>query len=472
MSYSYITLAALRAQLAARLDDPFNIFWSAPELNLYINEALQTFSAFSAFYRNRGTFNTNPNTVFYDLPTNLNSICGYNVLDTTLIPLMCYQLLEPVPTGLGTSGAAWVGTDMYTLDELDKAIERRRNQFLADTGCVVSEFIQSMPSPPIGRVTLSDTVMDIRRAQWISPIGVLNSPYGLGAYGIGPYSGSSAVNEYFNLWKLTEWELTSLNQTWSVNPSQPYGYSVISSPPLTIQVGPVPSTVGSLDIVAVQSGAPLNPQTGVLLGIPDDFAWVIKWGALADLLGMDGQARDPQRATFCEGRYQLGVNLARQAPLALQVMVNTVPQIISSIHDQDALTPNWQGGTAGVVTSVLSAGRNLIAVNPVPLGSYSLQFDVVANATLPTSDGAFIQLGRELIDGLIDYAEHLACFKMGGAEFMITERQATNFMREATVYNERLKAASLFSLPTGNQGISQDITSKRRISGRALTNAS
>lgn len=471
MPYNFITLAQLRSQLASRLDDPFNIFWGVTELNAYINEALQTFSAFSGFYRNRGTFNTNPGSVFYDLPTNLASICGYNVQDITLIPVMCYQLIEPVPTNLGTASAAWIGTDMFTLAELTQALQNRRDQFLADTGCVVTNFVQSMPAPPIGRVSFPDNVMDIRRLQWLSQIGTA-SGYGMGLYGLGPYGGPTPTIQYTNLWPLTEMQLTMLNQSWSVNPSVPYGYSIISSPPLTIQVGPVPATEASIDVVAVEAGAALNPQVGVLMGIPDDFTWIVKWGALADLLGMDGQARDPQRAAFCEQRYQLGVQLARMAPLALQAIVNGVPQVIGSIAGLDALNPGWQGGLPGTTQSVVSVGRNMVAANPPPLTNLSsLTFDVVANATLPTNDGSYIQVGREQVASLIDYAEHLACFKMGGTEFAITERQATNFMRQAAVYNERLSAASLFSSPTGDQGLMQDIRMQRRTSGKALSNA-
>lgn len=461
MAYGHITLGQLRAQLAERLSDSFNVFWSAPELNLYINEALQTFSAFSAFWRNRGSFNTQSGVTYYDLPAQMPSICGYNVQDITIIPEICYHILEPVPTGLGTS-AAWVGTDMFSLDVVTQALQRRRDQFLSDTGMVVTQLTMPMPSAPIGRVTFPDTTIDIRRLQSIQSGG---TPYNSLPYGIGPYGGF--VNSFSNLWRLTEWQLTTQSQLWSVNPSQPYGYSIISTPPLSVQIGPLPSNVSSLDAIVVNTGLPLNPSTGVLLGIPDDFCWIPKWGAVADLLGMDGQARDVQRAQFCEQRYQIGVELAKQSVLALQGQINGVPQIIGSIQGADSLNPNWQGAP-GTPTAILTGGRNLVATNPPPDNIYSLTFDVVANATLPVSDGSFIQIGREQLDGIIDYAEHLACFKMGGAEFQMTMRQADNFIKTAAGYNSRISASSLFSVPTGNQSRQQEFRQPREMAGKAI----
>ena len=67
MSYTHTTFGQLQAEVSNRLDDPTNIFWSQAEVQAYILEALRTWQAFSHFWRDRKTFNTLPNTIFYDL---------------------------------------------------------------------------------------------------------------------------------------------------------------------------------------------------------------------------------------------------------------------------------------------------------------------------------------------------------------------------------------------------------------------
>jgi len=52
----------------------------------------------------------------------------------------------------------------------------------------------------------------------------------------------------------------------------PAAYSIISTQPLTVQFIPPPSAVGSVEIVGVYAGATLDISTGVVLGVPDNFA--------------------------------------------------------------------------------------------------------------------------------------------------------------------------------------------------------
>jgi len=70
-------------------------------------------------------FNTVANVAFYDLPTQFPTLLARTHTDRDLILEMQYMLLEPPDT----VGWTWKGTDMFTLDELAKALERRRNQF-------------------------------------------------------------------------------------------------------------------------------------------------------------------------------------------------------------------------------------------------------------------------------------------------------------------------------------------------------
>jgi hypothetical protein len=105
---------------------------------------------------------------------------------------------------------------------------------------------------------------------------------------------------------------------------------------------------------------------------------------------------------------------------------------------------------------------NLIALNPVPDGAYSVTMDVV-NVNIPQGDGDQIQLGREQIDMIIDYAEHLALFKVGGAEWHATERQAKNFLIQCITYNQRLSASARASAIASMESYREKMERPRRL---------
>ena len=82
---------------------------------------------------------------------------------------MEYHLLEPpTPT-------AWTGTAMFTLDQFTEALERRRNQFLVETGAVLTEYKPVVTATGDGRVQLQDSILDFRRAAWIDSSGAYST---------------------------------------------------------------------------------------------------------------------------------------------------------------------------------------------------------------------------------------------------------------------------------------------------------
>ena len=126
--------------------------------------------------------------------------------------------------------------------------------------------------------------------------------------------------------------------------------------------------------------------------------------------------------------------------MVLHADVAGTPIIPDILANQDAAEPGWEGASTGTPTSMSIAGPNLVAFNPVPSSTVSITLDVVQKAQIPTADGNNTQIGQEQLDGIIDYAEHLASFKIGGAEFKATQRQAENFIKVALQFNRRLGA--------------------------------
>lgn len=436
MPYTATSWSSLRSQLADRLGDPNKIFWVDAELKILTKEALRTFGLCSGFWRERGTFPTVASTVFYDLPTELPSLLSYTVTDRDIIQQLQYHLLESA-----TSQSSWSGTEMFTLDDLSSAIQHRRDQFLADTGIVVNRSIVNVASPPGGRQTLDESIIDVRRAAWL---------------------GASPIDYYRPLWRSDERMLTAYDRNWSVDPNTPETFSIMAPPPLELQLAPVPLDAGQLELLTVDSGSDLDPATAAtVIDVPDDLTPAVKWGALADLLGYDGNAADVARAIYAESRYQQYVQLARMLPVVISAELNGIPTIPVTLQSLESCEPNWENRSGSPLDLALAA-PNLVAINPVPDSVYSVTVDVARKSVLPALDGDFIQIGREQLDMILDYAEHLALFKVAGTEWHQTERQAQNFLIQSLTYNHRISAAAKSSFASSMQSQRQKQDTKRR----------
>jgi hypothetical protein len=166
-----------------------------------------------------------------------------------------------------------------------------------------------------------------------------------------------------------------------------------------------------------------------------------------------GEAQDDLRAQYAQSMYAYGVKVAAQRRIAVNFEIQGVPVIPSAIFDADVYDPGWQNN-AGSPAAILICAQNLVAASPVPDGIYSITVDVLRNAVVPASDTDFIQVGREDLDAILGYAEHLATFKLGGAEFTVTLPLLDSFLKRAAAYNYRISELnefvlnSLQSLPT------------------------
>lgn len=415
MAYAHATLNTMLAALAARLHDPSFAHWSSLELTAYLKATLRTWNAAAAVTRGRMTVTLVSGSRFYDLGTQAGTLLPRTVTDAEIMELIEYHLLEPATT------ASWTGSEQFTWEDVRGAIERRRNQFLLETGVVVSHSQLAYAPDPDGRAVLADTTIDVRRLSFKDPDGV-----------------------FTHLWREDEYSLQCFDPAAPSNPRTPYAYAQIAGPPLTLQLAPPPADSGTLDLLTVSSGATLDPAAGVALGIPDDLAWVVAWGALADLLGKDGPGFDGQRAAYCEQRWQEGLEIARLSTTVLQARWNTALMPIDSISDLDHFRTGWENETPGEPEMLALAGWNMLVAAPPADGNYVLTIDVLRNFPIPAA-AEYVQVGREHLDVLLDYAEHLALFKSGGAEFQATSEHYKRFMRLASQLNQRWRAAAVFA---------------------------
>ena len=417
MAYTHLTLAAAKTALSQRLHDTGKVYWTDEELGYYIIEALQTWGLATGYWRDTGILATVAGTAFYNISsiqnTGSESLLSYAVTDTTLAKMIQHHLLEPA------AGTSWTGSEQFIYADITGALQRRRDNILVDTACRITVSTQIMPATA-KTVDLSGNILSIKRLSWKGAITGEDWP-------LFPEDISNQRN-YSTDYLLTQ--------------GVPQTFSSSSTRPLRLIIAPPSNEPGTLTIMGVEAGADLT-GAGISMGIPDDMCWIAKWGAMADMLGKEGPGQDLARSYFCERRYRLGIELSRLNPTVLNAEINGVALTPESISRLDQYDPNWYS-TQGV-PELLGNVRNYIALATAPNGIYSVLLDVVRKAVVPSSptdDAHQIQIGKDYVSPILDYAEHLAAFKCGGEEFRHTFRGASNFFNAALQYNQRLASQS------------------------------
>jgi hypothetical protein len=404
--YSYSTFASLKTALAINLSDPNKIFWTDAELGIYLNAAFREWNSIARMFRDRGQFATNTSDLFYDLRDVLVNGDGEAFLspvitDSQLLTQAKYMLIEPSPDN-DTSF-----TDGFSLANFTNSFAQRRNQFLLETGLVISQPTVQVVSSGEGRVVLSDdSVIDIRRATWTDFDG--------------------------NITQLTredEFTASAFSPTWPQSGGTPQRYSIYPDPQLTMQLIPPPVDNGILTLQTISAGTVL-----------DDFTPSILWGVLIDVLSSPGPGNDPLRIQYAEQRWAEGIVVGKQAATVMQSYINGIPVTTESVYNYDTFKPSWM--VAGTPQSIGLLGSNLAAVVPKADGVYSVVMDCVRNAPQLTDDDP-VTFGREYVNIFIDYATHLASFKLGGAEFQATYSAYDAFVKAAIAYNNRMSAQNL-----------------------------
>lgn len=426
MPYTAPTLTQAQAALADRLYDPTNTRWVASELTTYLAEALRVWSAYTLHWRDQASFTSVVGQAFYDLPTEIAALRGYTVTNWDLVADLQSALLEPI-----APGGTWTGSDQFTLAQLSQAIWRRRDQFLRETGQVVTRQEIAFAGGGSGRISLDEAMLQVRRAAYRP----------------------TATQRMLPLLRTDEWAANAFRPSWPSNTAQPTAYSTSVTPPLTLQLisaGTV--AAGTLDLVSVNQGAAIDPTVEAVLGIPDDWCWVLKYGALADLLQGDGLALDPGRAAYCEARWQQGIDVAKRTSVLLSARIDDVPCMVASLNDADSYSPTWQL-VSGVPRRLVLAGLNLVALWPPPggAGPYTVTLDVVQNAPIPSLGSDVLQINQDVYDAILDYSQHIALVKDGSGQTELSQALLQRFARAANVDLDLQQAQQPSRSPLLNQ---------------------
>lgn len=275
-----------------------------------------------------------------------------SVLPSQVLDEIQYHLLEVANAGQSFFSEQW------TRDEVLSYFTNRQNQFLRDTAILLKretldysagQLRQPLPedwaitqrvvwkkNPPAYTNTM--TIDEFARAA-DSSITEADS-FRIVSFGFGALSGSFPT--YKELPRSDEWDADYGDPTWSnTSTPQPLVYMDEELPSLEIQIAPVPTNAGTVEVLYVyNSTSPVagdtmridefarRPDTNITAAdrtrftgvgfsipsggfiLPDEFIPALKWGVMADMLSKVGRGQDLQRAAYCESRYQEGVEAA------------------------------------------------------------------------------------------------------------------------------------------------------------------
>jgi hypothetical protein len=447
--YGFLTYDQAIDALLLRLNSTGTDFWERGEAALYILEGMRVWNCLTQTYVQDWTTNYDAAASTWQSTGNSsNPLVGSNptsprtqFITSNYIFQSCqFHLLEPV------TGGTWTGTPQYSINDLAQAFQRRRDYVLQQTACNVGP-IDPIPVPILSnRVYLPDTVLDIRRLRFLPTADGLGEPATL-------YREDGLSTEYFE----NDFTVAEIG-------TAPFAYDLISGPPLAVTLDVPANVPNNLDILAMISGGTVAPPTGSPILIPNDWYWVIKFGVLSDLFRMESESQDLERADYCEKRFQEGIELMKSMPWLLQARVNNFPVDTPSVSEMDDFNYEWQSNPDADLC-IVRGGIDLFALSPNPAlgqvgygeggygdggyggtgsGVISVTMSLVANVPIPALDG-FLQISRDTLDYILDYAQHMACLKMGGFEFAESTRTLyKNFIAAAVNTNSRLGLSGIF----------------------------
>lgn len=216
--------------------------------------------------------------------TTTNTPTGWTLTDAYLLNDVIYKLLEN--GNADAAGACAIG--QFTTSEIIRAFSDRQRKFLRDTGLVMTRSTQATIAAQ-SRVQLPTQWVTTERLAWQDTT-----------------SGSPQVA----LERVDAYELDNGQSDWQYNAGTPTFYSEYPLPTLSVDIAPAPNDAGSLELLHTALATALD-GSGIALQIPPEFVDGVVYGAIADVMNADPESTDVARASYCEQRYSLSVELAK-----------------------------------------------------------------------------------------------------------------------------------------------------------------
>jgi hypothetical protein len=204
----------------------------------------------------------------------------YTVTVCEILSEIQAHLLETVDGGLT------FGSGLWTVAEVMKLLNARLSRFLVETGIMIYRTTQAALETDIV-YNLPTDLIDLRRVAWTTG----------GTTNVLPRMDAEQADLWNNMWE-------------SQTANGPQGHMQFPEESLEIRLAPQPNAAGTLDFLYVKNFTPLVADCSII-PFPDEWSWAVKYGVLADMLSKEGEANDPERASYCEQRFNEAVELAR-----------------------------------------------------------------------------------------------------------------------------------------------------------------
>ena len=421
-------LSEVLTELSVRLGDENNTFWSQNELYVYLLEALRVFNALTGWWKTEFVQTiSSPFLNWYSTATSGSSPRQQTLTSTDIYNIIEYHLLEPA------TGGTWTGTNQFSIADLSQSMSRRRNEILQMAACNMSERVLAC-IPNTATVPVPDSALDVRRVRWVPGPG-LGAPVTLQRGDTLSYQRFTPAYLQTNAQPL-RWDLLNGLEASVVTPDPNTLLSLILDTLVS-----VPSQV---QVLTIADGPDFAPPTAQPLLMPDDWTWVLKYGALADILSKEEEGRDTPRAAYCRQRYAEGIAAMQALPWLVQARINVIGVDTQSLAGADRTNYEWQSNAAAYPEIVIG-GIDLYALSPVPTATTSVGLTVVMNAPVPTNiPTAPVYLPQDALEAVLLEATHLALFKMGGSEFSESVALHQGFIDFCMKTNSRLLEAGIF----------------------------
>ena len=430
MAFNYLTLGELREKLLQRLQDAGGVFTPAAEANLYLVESLRLLNALTNQWNVDYQFDFSPGDTWKTINVS-GSPRQRTVTDSDLYIQMEAMLLEPM------SGGTWTGTTQYNIGILAAALQYRRDELLFQSAANPVRLLQEAPLLSV-RSVLPDSTLDLFRVRYIAVDSSM--PYVLGREDA---TSSNAFGPLLN-----------------IEPGSPESWKITANQPLQFDVSCPPNQPATLDMIASFSGNAFTPPAATLVGIPNDWTPALIYGALADVLANSPEGRDSTRAKYCLSRYEQLKKAMLKLPWLVEASVAGIPVDTPSYKEMDAWLQNWE--TRQNDPHIVVGGVDFVALAPFPTTAIvSSVLTIIGNAPIPVDDDDEVQLSRDGVDALLNYAQHVASFKTQGKDFALTLPMMEQFEAYCRKKNAEYAALGIYRPEMLLEGNRADIIDPR-----------
>lgn len=157
---------------------------------------------------------------------------------------------------------------------------------------------------------------------------------------------------------------------------------------------------------------------------------------------MTGQWKD--RFTYLTVANQIFYSVSANFLKVMRVTFNELPLDVTSLFSLDNGRPGWQMDSS-TPESWFPVGLTQIGLHPADsAGANSLMVEGLIKAPVLTLDTDYLDLGEWQVQALLDYAQHVACFKQGGDEFKMTQPLLQSFVKAAGIQNSKFQQSALY----------------------------